>query len=1254
MQPDIARVLVDAYGSPRNLTHYDPEDEPTSCLSTEPHDNTVEDAVQHYFGCIEICERAKFLKPSHPHWQHEWKIQYGKFYTELEKTQKKFHVNHDYDKCETHLKTVREKLETEDHTVPDSVPFMIDYVSKARANEWLEKRMGSVAIAIEAQYKRIEILRNALSKTPTRHQRPLSNHQPAVKTGDCVVTQPQQSRDIWQKSHRFKLGIEWVRQWRRETKRQRDDNSNNGSSEPGRKEVQDLAKLQRTKKKMQSDNGNQPNQDPGNELAEDTEKEYHLERDVNAYLIQFSIERDTDRPSQDPESLLTPIDEPLTDGRFKGTFPDQRISMSFLLNNGVTHEPERTDNTRLNKHGPEGDWNIMSRNRCKSQDGSGPPKRIRYFHIPSNNMAKAIANYYETETPDLNRKLRHQKVQTPTHMLLSPQYWRGQQQGTRSGVVHARHMRSLCEVVSTETNEIEKHPKNIVLFMPYLHWETDRRRETISRLIDVESDKFRRNRKEEKKKKKEDRQKERSKLTKLSENDIDRRKIRHPREGAEDPESQNKLLETVDLALHQLFRRRRIARPDEKPYIDDSGRLIVMSALGQYLVDAARLYEAMSTYRDQRMLEKYLFHDPPLHPRRTLDQSYYWTLRTTKARDRDQVIYRDTKLDFIHKLQEAENPKHSLWTKRHSSQQNSNRAANSTIPMTNEKLSHGHGDGGTTPQDEDDVSPLLNDIKKVSQLIMVDQLWMWVLDEHTIITSFPRRYGSNKHDLSGVHRSIRDRLKSFRKNQVRSVYDLALIILDECSNTFFDRTRADEGQPQVMDIFSEAIGRVTNQHTISFQHVWHWTQEASKIYRARSKYVSSANLHVSLLDINPEGKLQREVKDILDELDIMLHVHKRQRDIMKRFRRHVEHILDPKNRWSGDCFIEEDTTESSQKPSGNASARSGKSDEKTGTDDEETRRREQLGWFRVQYQELLSEVKDRIDELEGLRAGAKSTADSVNDLLALKQQQSSVVQAWESVRQAEEAVTQGRAVMMFTIVTIVFLPLSFMSSIFGMNNFEFTETGPMHLGQQFKLMFSVSIGIIIATIVVAFSPLLRATVVSFTKYVFTVIVVYSQLYRFWVVFHDECRSQSLMYKTELKVRKMKEEVRKAKRKRAARRAELLNKDNPDEDGPGSDTANAASETPKRSWFSRLFGARSPPIVDGKPTRRTELVPNGKSESREAIGDGEQSDTRPPSTVSNGTTQVNTNTMLGGNTPTRRANTPEPGLSRIGRDPGKMV
>jgi hypothetical protein len=45
----------------------------------------------------------------------------------------------------------------------------------------------------------------------------------------------------------------------------------------------------------------------------------------------------------------------------------------------------------------------------------------------------------------------------------------------------------------------------------------------------------------------------------------------------------------------------------------------------------------------------------------------------------------------------------------------------------------------------------------------------------------------------------------------------------------------------------------------------------------------------------------------------------------------------------------------------------------------------------------------------------------VNDLLALKQQQAGVMQAWQSVKQSEETLRQGRAIMMFTVVTIVFV-----------------------------------------------------------------------------------------------------------------------------------------------------------------------------------------------------------------------------------------
>lgn len=98
---------------------------------------------------------------------------------------------------------------------------------------------------------------------------------------------------------------------------------------------------------------------------------------------------------------------------------------------------------------------------------------------------------------------------------------------------------------------------------------------------------------------------------------------------------------------------------------------------------------------------------------------------------------------------------------------------------------------------------------------MVDQLWLWVLDEHTILTFFPRRYGTNKNDTTGVYKSIRMRLEKVSKSrhpeqQMGSVWDLALIIFDECTNTFFDRTKTPDRQPQIIDDFSEAIGNVVS------------------------------------------------------------------------------------------------------------------------------------------------------------------------------------------------------------------------------------------------------------------------------------------------------------------------------------------------------------------------------------------------------------------------------------------------------------
>ncbi len=340
--------------------------------------------------------------------------------------------------------------------------------------------------------------------------------------------------------------------------------------------------------------------------------------------------------------------------------------------------------------------------------------------------------------------------------------------------------------------------------MPYVHWDTDRKREKMARLTQEETERHRVNKFHAIEEARKKRKKGRKGL------DLIERTIKH-RDAKPSPAVQKIMeyvetlrhggkgyagaLEFTDLAVHAMNSTREdknrkkgssennnscCGEKTEEAIIrfDSRGRAIVSNPLGQLLIDAARLYEAMSVFRDEQLLKKYLHHNPPLHTRRTLDQSYYWILKSTKARDRDQVVYRGTRMvpDFSHTLQQVQEAQEEVSRLKFWQKQPEPRGRLEWKYHWRETDKHG-------------CEQCRSEIRKVPRLIMVDQLWMWILDESTIITLFPKRYGVNKQDLSGVHRSIRMRLKTVRKNQIRSVFDLALIILDECSNTFFDRTK---------------------------------------------------------------------------------------------------------------------------------------------------------------------------------------------------------------------------------------------------------------------------------------------------------------------------------------------------------------------------------------------------------------------------------------------------------------------------------
>jgi hypothetical protein len=185
-----------------------------------------------------------------------------------------------------------------------------------------------------------------------------------------------------------------------------------------------------------------------------------------------------------------------------------------------------------------------------------------------------------------------------------------------------------------------------------MHWETDRMRNTVAKMIDDESYKQTLKKRQRDWAAKEDRIRQRADITDSS------RRIKHDHANPgdviktilKDDRTKQVLGRSLTGFIPEFFK---LPTTGIKVGADGHLRVSSRNALGQYLIDTAKLYEIMSTFRDKQMIKKYIYHHPPLHPRRTLDQSYYCTLKTTAARDRDQVVYRGTKVnhDQCHKLQ---------------------------------------------------------------------------------------------------------------------------------------------------------------------------------------------------------------------------------------------------------------------------------------------------------------------------------------------------------------------------------------------------------------------------------------------------------------------------------------------------------------------------------------------------------------------------------------------------------------------------
>ena len=183
-----------------------------------------------------------------------------------------------------------------------------------------------------------------------------------------------------------------------------------------------------------------------------------------------------------------------------------------------------------------------------------------------------------------------------------------------------------------------------------------------------------------------------------------------------------------------------------------------------------------------------------------------------------------------------------------------------------------------------------------------------------------------------------------------------------------------------------------------------------------------------LLDIGEETDLLAETKDIRDELNMIAKVLEDQL-----------HVLPDLQEAICDIYLDENRAQP------------------------EVKKR-----FRDQTKAIEVHLKD-IDRMD---RQAERIYNSITDMLDLKQKHANAFEARFARDQAAGTARQSQTIMVFTIVTIVFLPLSFIAAFFAINIREFPRVDgstDIPLAYVSKYMFGIGFAVSIPLIVIALS-----------------------------------------------------------------------------------------------------------------------------------------------------------------------------------------
>ncbi|KAL9119474.1 MAG: hypothetical protein Q9187_003971 [Circinaria calcarea] len=506
------------------------------------------------------------------------------------------------------------------------------------------------------------------------------------------------------------------------------------------------------------------------------------------------------------------------------------------------------------------------------------------------------------------------------------------------------------------------------------------------------------------------------------------------------------------------------------------------------------------TKKCRSLVRHYLNHSRgKLHIHRTLDQFYYDSIDDTTERDRTQVMYRysdtltkpppDTIPEQNPAQKDAVAPAHNLERKGDKSE------ADPSI-------------GVQAPREakasENSEKRLPPGYSENPVIFTVDQLWLWIIDEKTIISSFPERWAEEKLRDLKVLESIQIYLREKGRRRVGSVQEMAALIMSMCLR-FVDKCQLRRPNGNLDERFFEAFASSAHREAELFKTFKKGEAESFKTFkkgevesfktfkqgeeqnktrpkeekeeirqegplkksptRVTKKLVNfSAEVKIKLtnffvmrvspkrdsplsspqgLNILDEIEMLEELRDIRDELNILHKVLRDQKSVVDR------------------AFS------------------------KTGLN---------LNQEARSYYLERTGLASRIAEVAKMEEDARVTYEQLNHLLDLKQKGANIKEAAAAVEQgriaaglAREAAHQSRLIFVFTTVTVFFIS----GAEPGNDEYESRWIFPMICKTSIRaLLVSLGIMLIIAIIATIYVNQDQTQTTFYTKYIGPTLCLY--------------------------------------------------------------------------------------------------------------------------------------------------------------------